>query len=171
MVTAEIAEPAPTRRRTKVTFDGSLTRTPNGVTLPSASPITAAVNAALRDSRRGSSGHIRPATARSRHRTPPSRQITTNHQPIRLMASRTAETPAARMDQKNNSAPLAPAATAAERRLRFAARACHSSFSSAVHALQHQKLAWNRLLPVTPEVASSSLVDPAIYLKVQHLHC
>jgi len=56
-------------------------------------------------------------------------------------------------------------------RLRFAARACHSSFSSAVHALQHQKLAWNRLLPVTPEVASSSLVDPAIYLKVQHLHC
>src|SRR6266852_2205548 len=149
MVTAEIAEPAPTRRRTKVTFDGSLTRTPNGVTLPSASPITAAVNAALRDSRRGSS-----------------RQITTNHQPIRLMPSRTAETPAARMDQKNNSAPLAPAATAAERRLRFAARACHSSFSSAVHALQHQKLAWNRLLPVTPEVASSSLVDPAIYLKV-----
>jgi len=38
MVNAEIAEPAPTRRRANATFDGSLTRTPNGVTLPSASP-------------------------------------------------------------------------------------------------------------------------------------
>jgi hypothetical protein len=41
--------------------------------------------------------------------------------------------------------------------------ACQRSFSSAVHLLRLQQLRQERLLPVTPEVASSSLVDPAIY--------
>src|SRR3954466_3859585 len=47
---------------------------------------------------------------------PPSRQITTNHQPTRPTLSRTAEVPAVRMDQRNNSAPPTPAAAAAKRR-------------------------------------------------------
>jgi len=41
--------------------------------------------------------------------------------------------------------------------------ACHFGLSSTVDVPAHQQLGADRLLPVTPEVASSSLVDPAIY--------
>jgi hypothetical protein len=49
--------------------------------------------------------------------------------------------------------------------------ACHFGFSSTVDVPAHQHLAVNRLLPVTPEVASSSLVDPAISFRLKPLHC
>jgi hypothetical protein len=48
--------------------------------------------------------------------------------------------------------------------------ACHVGFSSAVQASLRYQLTTCGLMPVTPEAAGSSPVDPANYLPIGYLH-
>ena len=49
--------------------------------------------------------------------------------------------------------------------------ACHVGFASAIQAVADEHITPKGLPPVTPEVASSSLVDPATIFRFKHLPC
>ena len=68
-----------------------------------------------------------------------------------------------------NSVEIARVNGATERRVSVGA--CHCRFSSAVYLLETEVLTPKGFSPVTPEVASSSLVDPAIFFRLNQLHC
>src|SRR5436190_4881212 len=106
-------------------LNGSLAMSPNGVTLPMASPARYAVN--IDRSARWSSGsrHKRHAAVRTRARTPPNTTTMTIPPPTRLKPSTTAVVPACRMDQANSMAPHSAASRLAPRRRRSVRHACN----------------------------------------------
>src|SRR6185503_14896997 len=82
IASAVSAGPIGIRLRTHAIFVGSLASGPSGVTLPTASPQTTAVNAVANPSVYGGSTHSFHAAARAANRKPPSATINARPQPI-----------------------------------------------------------------------------------------
>src|SRR5436190_4057979 len=99
-------------------FDGSLARSPKGVTLPMASPATYAANIDTNVKRSSGSRHSRHAAVRTSARTPPSRITTTIPAPTRVKPSTTPVAPAFCIDQPHRIAPSTEPIRVAVRRRR-----------------------------------------------------